>query len=150
MEEQGFPCEADVFNPEVKVFAFPVKAPAGARVEGDLTALESLELWATYQEHWCEHKPSITVHYQDREVLDIGAWVYRNFDKVSGVSFLPKEDHVYQQAPYEAVSEDRYRDLLGQMPNGVVWDQFVERYDNTSGSQELACSGGVCEVVDLT
>ena len=150
MEEQGFKAEDDVFSPGVRVFSFPVKAPASARVEGDLSALESLELWKIYQDNWCEHKPSITVHYKDAEILDIGAWVYRNFDSVSGIAFLPKDDHVYQQAPYEAISEEEYHAALKEVPTGIDWGSFVEVYDNTTGSQELACSGGVCEVVDLT
>ena len=150
LEEQGFKSEEDVFNKDVRVFSFPVRAPAGARVEGDITALESLELWKVYQDHWCEHKPSITVHYEDHEILDIGAWVYSRIDSISGIAFLPKEDHIYQQAPYEALSKDQYEALVRETPTGVDWDEFVERHDNTVGSQELACSGGVCEVVDLT
>jgi ribonucleoside-diphosphate reductase alpha chain len=102
-----------------------------------------------YQEHWCEHKPSITVHYQPEEFLEIGAWVYKNFDTISGLAFLPKDDHVYQQAPYEAITEEKYNELLAAMPK-VDWGQFVEGYDNTSGSQELACSAGVCDITELT
>lgn len=150
MEGQGFPAEDDVFASGVRVFSFPVKAPAGARVEGDLSALESLELWKIYQDHWCEHKPSVTVHYTEDEILDIGAWVYSHFDEISGISFLPKDDHVYQQAPYESITEAEYADLRSQLPASVDWSLFLERYDNTSGSQELACTGEACEIVDLT
>ena len=150
MEEQGFPCEPDVFNPEVKVFSFPIASPRTANVEGDLSAIETLELWKIYQDSWCEHKPSITVHYKDDEILEIGAWVYRNFDSVSGIAFLPKDDHVYQQAPYEALTEEQYEAAVAAMPADVDWSNFLERYDNTTSSQELACTGGVCEVVDLT
>lgn len=149
MEEQGFPWEPCVFNPGVKIFSFPIAAPKGATVEGDYSSLDQLRLWKVYQDHWCEHKPSITVHYQDDEILDIGAWVYKHIDAISGIAFLPKDNHVYQQPPYEALSESEFKELSAKIPK-VDWADFVEKYDNTSGSQELACAGGVCEVVDLT
>ena len=149
MRDQGFPAEEDRFSQGVLVFSFPVKSPAGAVVEGTRTGLEQLALWKIYQDHWCEHKPSITIHYEKSEVLDLAAWVFANIDSVSGISFLPKDDHVYQQAPYEAISAEQYKEALAQMPQ-VDWAAFVEEYDGTTGSQELACSAGVCEVVDLT
>lgn len=146
MEEVGYPTE-DGLN-HTKIFSFPQKAPANARCEGDLTSIEQLELWKIYQDHWCEHKPSITVHYRPEEFLDIGAWVYRNIDEISGIAFLPKDDHVYAQAPYEAITKEEYNALLKALPK-VDWSEFVETYDNTTASQELACSGNVCEVVDI-
>lgn len=148
MESVGYPCEVAVGSPTTKVFSFPVAAPKGSRVEGDLSSLEQLELWKIYQDHWCEHKPSITVHYQDHEFLDIGAWVYKHIDDISGIAFLPKDDHVYKQAPYEAITKEEYEEMSKAMPD-VDWSTFVEGYDNTTASQELACTGGVCEVVDL-
>ena len=149
MVDQGFPYETDVTNKNVMVFSFPVEAPPNAITENETTALESLELWKVYQENWCEHKPSITVHYTPEEYFDICAWVWDNFDSVSGISFLPKTEHVYQQAPYEAIDHPQYRQLVAALPT-VDFDTFKETEDNTTGSQEMACSAGVCEIVDLT
>lgn len=149
MMDRGFPHEPDRHNPMVMVFSFPVAAPEGAVVEGERTAVGALQLWKVYQDHWCEHKPSITVHYKDHEFLEVGAWVYRNIDSISGVAFLPKDDHVYQQAPYEAVSEEQYQWLVESMPV-VDWAQYREAVDHTTASQTLACTGGICEIVDLT
>jgi ribonucleoside-triphosphate reductase len=146
---KGFPHEDDKFNPNVLVFSFPQRAPEGAVVEGQYGAIKALELWKIYQDHWCEHKPSITVHYKDPEFLEVGAWVYRNIDAISGVAFLPKDDHVYAQAPYEAITEDQYWALKSTLPE-VDWDEYGEGVDNTTGTQTMACTGGVCEVVDLT
>jgi ribonucleoside-triphosphate reductase (thioredoxin) len=110
------------------------------------TGLEQLELWTMYQEHWCEHKPSITVYYRDSEYLAIGNWLYNNFDDVSGVSFLPYSDHTYEQAPYEAITEEQYNELVKAIPEAVDWN-INEATDVTEGSQELACVGGACEIV---
>lgn len=148
MRDQGFPCEEDRFNSDVDVFSFPQKAPSKAVFEGERTSIQQLELWKIYQDHWCEHKPSITVHYREDEFVSIGAWVLDHFDEVSGVAFLPKDDHVYPQAPYEALSKEDYQALVRAMPK-ADWKTFEEVYDNTTSSQELACSAGVCEVVDL-
>lgn len=148
LQEKGVPCEAAVDKPnDVRVFSFPQKAPAGSTFEGDKTALETLELWKTYQDYWCEHKPSITVHYKEDEFLAIGDWVWRNFSELSGIAFLPKDDHVYAQAPYESISEQDYKLLKGAIPK-LDWAEFQESLDVTTSSQELACTGGVCEVVD--
>jgi ribonucleoside-diphosphate reductase alpha chain len=149
MVAQGFPYEPDITNRNVLVFSFPVEAPAGAVVEDELRALEALELWKIYQDHWCEHKPSITVHYKEDEYFDICAWVWENFDRVSGISFLPKNEHVYQQAPYEQIDHATFVSLSESLPS-VSFEDFRESEDNTTGSQELACSAGVCEIVDLT
>jgi ribonucleoside-triphosphate reductase len=139
-------------NPErTLIFSFPQKSPQGAVMTEDKTAIEQLELWKIYQEHWCEHKPSITVYYKDNEFLEVGQWLYNNFDSVSGVSFLPHSDHTYRQAPYQKIEESEYTKLLNSMPTNINWNDLsdYEKDDNTSGSQELSCTGGVCEVVDL-
>ena len=145
MVEAGFPHEADQYNEQTIVFEFPIKAPGEAR---QYTAMEHLKLWKIYQDHWCEHKPSITISYTDDEFMECGTWVWENFDKISGISFLPKSDHVYAQAPYEEVDRATYEDLKERMPD-VDFTGFKEEEDKTTSSQELACVGGVCEVVDI-
>lgn len=134
------------------VFYFPQKAPEGAVTRHDQTALEALDLWKHLQDHWCEHKPSATINVKDSEWMDVAAWVYRNFDVLSGVSFLPYDGGNYKQAPYQEVTEDDYNKFLEDHPTPVIdWDDLrhYEQEDTTTGSQELACSGGVCEVVDI-
>jgi len=153
--DSGVPCEPDVMNPNTTtVFSFPVKSPGGhcAVVRGDMTAIEQLETWLEYQRHWCEHKPSITVSVREDEWLDVGAFVYRHFDEMSGVSFLPHSDHTYQQAPYQECSEEDYEEALSKMPKLIDWGKLseYELEDNTSGMQTLACSSDGCEIVDLT
>lgn len=151
MKMWGFPCEDDVMNPNVYVFSFPMRAPVGAKVTKQVGAMYQLRLWKAYQDFWCEHKPSITVYYKDSEFLEVGNWVWNNFDHVSGISFLPYSDHTYQQAPYEEITEAEFYKLSGAMPTGVDWSKLsdYEVEDTTTGTQQLACSGGVCEVVDL-
>ena len=152
MKDQGFPCEPDVTKPNhTTVFSFPMKSPDGAVCRQDMTALEQLELWKTYQEHWCEHKPSVTISVKEDEWVDTASWVYNNFDDISGISFLPFSDHTYKQAPYQDCSEEEYQELYSKMPKNVDWTGLsdYEQQDYTAGSQELACSAGVCEVVDL-
>ena len=153
--DEGVPCEPDVMNPNsTTVFSFPVKAPGGyhATVRGDQSAVEQLETWLTYQRHWCEHKPSITVSVRDEEWMDVGAFVFKHFDEMSGVSFLPHSDHTYQQAPYQECTEEEYEEALSRMPQSIDWDKLAqyELEDNTSGMQTLACSSDGCEIVDLT
>lgn len=153
MKDVGFPNEADVMKPEhVTVFSFPMKSPKGAVCRKDMTAIEQLELWLVYQKHWCEHKPSITITVKEDEWFEVGAWVYSNFDEVCGVSFLPFSDHSYKQAPYQDCSESDYKDAIKKMPKDINWNDLssYEKEDNTSGTQTLACSGGSCEIVDLT
>jgi ribonucleoside-diphosphate reductase alpha chain len=145
LEAAGVPVEMDNLSPTTKVFSFVKKAPANAVMASDQTGLEQLELWTMYQEHWCEHKPSITVYYRDSEFLSIGNWLYNNFDDVSGVSFLPYSNHSYEQAPYEEITKEQYDELVKQMPETVDWD-INEATDLTEGSQELACVGGACEL----
>lgn len=151
MQMWGFPCEDDVMNPNVCIFSFPVRAPEGAQVTAEVGAMHQLKLWKIYQDHWCEHKPSITVYYKDSEFLEVGNWIWNNFDSVSGISFLPHTDHVYQQAPYEEITETAYQILTDHMPKDVDWSKLsdYEVDDNTSGSQTMACTGSTCEVVDL-
>ena len=152
MEDEGIPCEPDVMKPDnVKVFTFPMKAPEGALLRDDRTAIEQLELWLMYQRYYCEHKPSITVSVKEHEWMQVGAWVYEHFDEVSGVSFLPYSDHTYQQAPYEDCTEGVYHEALEKMPKSVDWSLIseYEMEDNTKGNKTLACTGAVCELVDL-
>ena len=152
MKDQGFPCEPDVTKPNhTTVFSFPMKSPDGAVCRQDMTALEQLDLWKTYQEHWCVHKASVTISVKEDEWVDTASWVYNNFDDISGISFLPFSDHTYKQAPYQDCSEEEYQELYSKMPKNVDWTGLsdYEQKDYTAGSQELACSAGVCEVVDL-
>jgi len=153
MKDQGIPNEPDVMKPDsTTVFSFPQKSPVGAITRNDMTAIEQLQLWLVYQRHWCEHKPSVTVTVRDHEWMEVGAWVYKHFDEVSGVSFLPHSDHTYQQAPYQDCSEREYLDALALMPEQIDWTKLsdYEKEDMTKSSQTFACSSGVCEIVDLT
>ena len=152
MTDAGFPVEDDHLNPShTAVFSFPMKVERGAVFRTDKTAIEQLELWKSYQEHWCEHKPSVTISVKENEWMTVGAWVYENFDYMSGVSFLPFSEHTYKQAPYQDIEKKDYDELLKLMPKNVDWSKLseYERSDMTVGSQELACTAGVCEVVDL-
>ena len=153
MKDQGIPNEPDVTKPDATtVFSFPIKSPDGAVVTKDLTAIQQLETWLVYQRFWCEHKPSITVNVQKNEWLSVGAFVYEHFDEMSGVSFLPYNEHTYQQAPYQEVGQTDYNMLLSLMPEKIDWTKLseYEQEDNTVGMQTMACSGDVCEIVDLT
>jgi len=153
MVAAGFPVEDDVMNPiNTSIFSFPVKVDKNAVFRDDNDAIEQLELWLIYQKHWCEHKPSVTISVKEHEWLDVGAWVYKNFDYMSGVSFLPFSGHSYKQAPYQDCSVDEYKTLLSKMPTNVDWSKLseFETTDTTVGSQTLACTGSVCEIVDLT
>lgn len=145
--EQGVPMEADKHNPSMAVFSFPQKAPAGAVLRNDMSAIDQMEHWKAVQEHWCEHKPSITVYYRDDEFLELGQWVWDNFDSISGVAFLPHSDHVYEQAPYEEIDAVAYQKLVDAMPKSLNWDVLVEEQDATEGSQTYACIGDRCEIV---
>lgn len=153
MIDQGIPHEPCVMKPETTiVFSFPHKAPEGAITRNDLSALEQLDIWMKLQDEYTEHKPSVTISVRENEWLEVGAYVYKNFDKMSGVSFLPHSDHSYQQAPYQECSEEEYLALLAKMPKSIDWSKLsdYEQEDNTSGSQSLACSADGCEIVDLT
>jgi len=154
LKEVGIPVEDDVMKPnDTYVFSFPVKAPEGAIVRNDLTAIEHLNIWLVYQRAWCEHKPSITVSVKEDEWMEVGAWVYKHFDEVSGISFLPHSDHSYKQAPYQEVTKEEYQALVSKMPKNIRWEDlsFYETEDGTSTNATLACSSdGNCEVVDIS
>ena len=152
MMDQGIPNEPDAFKPDqTTVFSFPQKAPVGATCTADMTAIEQLEMWLMYQRNWCEHKPSVTINVKSEEWLEVGAFVYKHFDEMSGVSFLPFNEHTYQQAPYQDCGKSEYDMLKSVMPKRIDWSKLseYESEDNTSGSQTLACSGDSCEIVDL-
>jgi ribonucleoside-diphosphate reductase alpha chain len=152
LKDQGVYFEPDVMKPtQTTVFFFPMKSPDGAVTRNDMNALEQLELWKTYQEHWCEHKPSITVTVREHEWPTVGGWVYDNFDMVSGVSFLPHSDHTYRQAPYEECNIGKYEEFVSKTPQVIDWSLLskYEAEDNTAGSQTFACGPDGCEVVDL-
>ena len=149
MTDVGFPVEDDAMNPShTSVFSFPMKVDRGAVFRTDMSAIEQLELWKTYQENWCEHKPSVTISVKEHEWLDVGAWVYENFSYMSGVSFLPFSEHTYKQAPYQDCTKEEYEILLNQMPKVVEWEKLAEyeQTDMTIGAQELACAAGFCEI----
>ncbi len=153
MIDRGIPNEPCVMKGDTTtVFSFPVKSPAGATTRNDMTAIEQLETWLTYQRSWCEHKPSVTISVRDSEWMSVGAFVYEHFDEMSGVSFLPHSDHTYQQAPYQDCAKEEYEQLLAIMPKSIDWSELseYEKEDNTAGSQTMACSGDVCEIVDIT
>ena len=154
MKEEGFPNEPDVSKPDhTTVFSFPAKSPKGAICRNDMTAWKQLSLWHTYAKEWCEHKPSVTVSVKEEEWVNTAAWVYENFDDISGISFLPFSDHSYRQAPYQDCSEEEYKELKKKMPKNVNWGALAEyeTKDYTSASQEFACtSAGGCEIVDIS
>ncbi len=149
MTAAGFPVEDDVMSKSSLVFSFPIKSPDSSTTVKQVGAMEQLKLWKKYQDYWCEHKPSITVYYTDDEFLQVSQWIWENFDTVSGISLLPVSDHVYQQAPYEDITAEKYEELLAAMPVDVNWEdlEHFEKEDTTTGSQELACTGGACEIV---
>ena len=152
LKEVGIPVEDDVMKPnDTYVFSFPVKSPSHAITRDKLTALQQLEIWLTYQRHWCEHKPSITVSVKEDEWMEVGAWVYKHFDEVSGISFLPYSEHTYVQAPYQDITKDQYLDLVEKMPKKIDWNalSLYELEDTTTGTQALACVSGECEIVDI-
>ena len=153
MKDQGVPNEPEAFKPDqTTVFSFPVKAPEGCVVTSDMSAIDQLKMWLAYQRSWAEHKPSVTINVKSSEWMAVGAFVYENFDEMSGVSFLPFAEHTYQQAPYQDCGKSDYEAMLSIMPESIDWTKLAayEAEDNTSGSQTMACSGDSCEIVDLT
>ena len=153
MVDQGVPSEPDVMKPDATtVFSFPMQSPQGAIHTADMSALEQLEMWLMYQRHWCEHKPSVTINVKADEWFEVGAFVYKHFDEMSGVSFLPFNEHTYQQAPYQECTREQFYDMCDVSPVKLDWKAFgdYEQEDNTSGMQTMACSGDVCEMVDIT
>jgi ribonucleoside-diphosphate reductase alpha chain len=153
LKEIGIPNEADVMSPETStVFSFPQKAPVNAKVGREIGAIEHLNIWKVYKKHWTEHNPSITVSVRDEEWVDVAAWIYENWEDVGGLSFLPYDDHTYQQAPYQAITEEEYNEWVKKMPSEINWKDLAlyELVDSTTGTQELACVAGNCDVTDLT
>ena len=152
MKDSGIPSEPCVMKPDsTTVFSFPMKSPNGAKTRTDMTAIEQLEHWLIFQRHWCEHKPSVTISVKENEWMQVGAWVYDNFDEVSGISFLPFSDHTYAQAPYQDVEKEEYLELKKIMPTAIDWSKLAdfEKEDTTSGGRELACTADACEMVDI-
>ncbi len=148
LKDVGVPCEQDVMNKSNLVFSFPIKAPEGSITRNDRTAIEALEHYKTFQEHWCEHNPSITVYVKNDEWLGVGAWVYKNLDTLGGVSFLPHSEHIYQQAPYQDITKEQYEKAVDEFPQ-IDWNKFdsYEVDDTTIKSHELSCVGNYCEVI---
>ena len=152
MKDKGVPAEPDFTAPDsVTVFSFPMKSPEHAITRYSLSAIEQLELWLKIADNYCEHKPSVTISVKENEWLEVGSWCWDHFDSLSGISFLPFSDHSYKQAPYQDIKREDYSALLKDMPPVIDWTelQMYEQGDTTTGSQELACAGGVCEVVDI-
>ena len=153
MIDQGIPSEPDVMKPDATtVFSFPMQSPLGAIHTADMTAIQQLEMWLVYQRHWCEHKPSVTINVKADEWLEVGAFVFKHFDEMSGVSFLPFNEHTYQQAPYQECTQENFYDMVDKSPAKIDWTKLstYEQTDNTSGMQTMACTGDVCEMVDIT
>lgn len=151
MKDMGFPYEACVMKPDnVTVFSFPIKAPENCITKEKINALEHLNIWQTYYENWCEHNPSVTISVRENEWIDVSAWVYKNFNQICGISFLPYSDFVYKQAPFQECSFDEYAALLAKMPTNADWSKLseYEKVDTTTSSQEFACVGNTCEIVD--
>ena len=150
MRDAQVPVEDCVMNPDsTAVFTFAQSAPSGSLTQDELQAIDHLNLWLAYQEHYCQHKPSITVNYSDSEFLPVGQWVWENFDKISGISFLPKSDHVYAQAPFEAITKEMYNAYV-MIPVDFNNLSFYEKTDTTTSSHTMACTSGACELIDLT
>ena len=147
LKNQGISWEPSVMKPDTEtIFSFVVKSPTGAVMRDDRTAVQQLEHWLMFQRHWCEHKPSVTIYVKDHEWLEVGAWVYKHFDEVCGVSFLPHDNGSYRQAPFQEITKEEYTEFLAKYPGTIDWDQFIELDDLTEGSQEMACMGGLCTV----
>lgn len=152
LKDAGIPNEPDVMKPEdTTVFYFPIKAPKNSVLTKDLSAIDHLEMWKTYRKHWTEHNPSVTINVREDEWLRVGSWVYDNFDSIGGVSFLPSSEHTYKQAPYQEITKEEYEKSLSEMPTKIDWSvlSLYETVDTTTGSQELSCTAGVCEIVDF-
>jgi len=150
--DTGIPCEDDVYKPDHQyVFSFPIKSPESSIMRNDMTAIEQLEFCEIYNKYWCDHKVSVTINVKEHEWMEVGAWIYKNFDNLSGVSFLPDSDHIYKQAPYTECSKEEYEEALSKMPKDIKWEDLkkYEKEDNTVGSHTLACGGNNCEIVDL-
>ena len=153
LKDSGIPNESDVMKPdETTVFYFPQKAPKNATITKDLTAIDHLEMWKIYRTYWTEHNPSVTVNVHEDEWLRVGAWVFDNFDSIGGISFLPASEHTYKQAPYQEISKDEYEEWVKKSPSNIQWEMLslYEKEDGTTGTQELSCVAGECEIVDIS
>ena len=153
MISQGIPNEPEVNKPtQTTVFSFPIKAPEKSVVTADMSAIDQLNMWLIYQRHWCEHKPSVTVNIKSNEWMEVGAFVYEHFDEMSGISFLTFFEHTYRQAPYQDCDKETYDAMLAQMPDAIDWKKLseFETEDATKSSQTFACTGDVCEIVDIS
>jgi ribonucleoside-diphosphate reductase alpha chain len=153
LKDSGIPSEPDVMKPdETTVFYFPQKAPKNATITKDLTAIDHLEMWKTYRTYWTEHNPSVTINVHEDEWLRVGAWVFDNFDSIGGISFLPASEHTYKQAPYQEISKDEYEEWVKKSPSSIQWEMLslYEKEDGTTGTQELSCVAGECEIVDIS
>jgi ribonucleoside-diphosphate reductase alpha chain len=153
LKDSGIPNEPDVMKPdETTVFYFPQKAPKNATITKDLTAIDHLEMWKIYRTYWTEHNPSVTVNVHEDEWLRVGAWVFDNFDSIGGISFLPASEHTYKQAPYQEISKDEYEEWVKKSPSNIQWEMLsiYEKEDGTTGTQELSCVAGECEIVDIS
>jgi len=147
LKDQGVPAEADVTKPlDTTIFSFPMQAPSGCITRDELDSFTHLKLWLTYQRHWCEHKPSVTVYVKEEDWPEVGSWVWKHFDEISGISFLPWDGGTYRQAPYEEIDKETYDKLVTSMPSTINWEDFIEITDNVEGAQQLACVSGVCEI----
>lgn len=148
MIDQGVPHELDVMNSENMVFSFPQRSPEGSVLRNDMTAVQQLEHWKVFHDHWCEHNPSITVYVREKEWPIVGGWVWEHFDSAGGLTFLPHSDHSYKQAPFQEITEEQYHAAVEAMPE-VDWSELsrYEQEDNTTGHRELACSAGVCDII---
>lgn len=146
----GVPHEADAYKPENWVFEWPIKAPEGALTTADMSAIDQLERWLHTKRHYTEHNPSCTIHVKEHEWMEVGAWVYRHFDEVGGLSFLPADvgGHGYVQLPFEEITEAEYEKRLKLMPPNIRWEDLAlyEVEDTTTSSRELACTAGACEI----
>jgi len=147
LKAQGFPSELCVMKPDsTTIFSFPMRVEKGAVLREDLNAIKHLRLWLLFQRHYCEHKPSVTISVTETEWPEVGAWVWNNFDEITGVSFLPMDGGTYRQAPYESMTEEEYHAMVASMPDGIDWDKLIEGTDNVEGAQTLACVAGLCEI----
>tara|TARA_E500000305_G_scaffold105323_1_gene102692 strand:- start:840 stop:2765 length:1926 start_codon:yes stop_codon:yes gene_type:complete len=152
LKSEGIPNEPDITKRDtVTVFSFPMKSPSSAIFRTDMSAIEQLELWLVYQRHWCEHKPSVTISVKEHEWMEVGHWVYKNFDEVSGISFLPLFEHTYKQAPYQDCTKEEYKELKSLMPSSISWSKLgdFEKEDTTTSGKEFACTSDACEIVDV-
>ncbi len=147
MKDKGVYWEPCQSRPEsTTIFYFPQKASDKSKLRDEVTALEQLTLTKLYKDHWAEHNVSTTISVREHEWLEVGAWVYKNFDSVVGLAFLPYDGGSYAQAPYQEVTEEKYLELLAKTPTHLDWDELIEYTDQVEGAREKACASGYCEI----